>query len=81
MLPPEIFDHLAKTKPGAGGEIQLTDGLRALASETGIVGLHYEGKTSMPATSWDISKATVELALKNPKFGKDFRNYLKNLKL
>ena len=39
VLPPEIFDHLAKTKPGAGGEIQLTDGLRALAKDPGPVGL------------------------------------------
>src|ERR1700737_4750431 len=36
VLPPEIFEHLARTKPGAGGEIQLTDGLRIRAQEQGL---------------------------------------------
>jgi UTP--glucose-1-phosphate uridylyltransferase len=81
VLPPEIFDHLAKTKPGAGGEIQLTDGLRALASGPGLWGYLYEGKTLDAGDKLGYLQATVELALKNPKFGKEFRNYLKELKL
>jgi UTP--glucose-1-phosphate uridylyltransferase len=47
LLPPEIFDHLRRTKPGAGGEIQLTDGLRAIAkdSDLGLWATVFEGKT------------------------------------
>ena len=40
VLPPAIFDCLARTKPGAGGEIQLTDAMRILAQERGLVGVH-----------------------------------------
>ena len=81
VLPPEIFDHLAKTKPGAGGEIQLTDGLRALAASPGLWAYLYEGKTLDAGDKLGYLEATVELALKNPKLGKDFRAYLKGLKL
>jgi UTP--glucose-1-phosphate uridylyltransferase len=81
VLPPEIFDHLAKTKPGAGGEIQLTDGLRALAAGPSLWAYIYEGKTLDAGDKLGYLEATVELALKNPKFGNDFRNYLKDLKV
>src|SRR5450755_2824057 len=43
VLPPAIFDCLSRTKPGAGGEIQLTDGLRLLAQEQGLWAYIYEG--------------------------------------
>ena len=44
VLPPEIFDHLENTKPGAGGEIQLTDGLRMLAQKEGLYAHIYRGQ-------------------------------------
>jgi UTP--glucose-1-phosphate uridylyltransferase len=81
VLQPEIFDLLAKTKPGAGGEIQLTDGLRALASGTGLWAYIYEGRTHDAGDKLGFLQATVELALQNPKFGSDFRSYLRGLKL
>jgi UTP--glucose-1-phosphate uridylyltransferase len=81
VLPPEIFDHLARTKPGAGGEIQLTDALRALAQGSGLWAYLYEGKTLDAGDKLGYLQATVELALKNPKLGKEFRSYLKELKL
>ncbi len=81
VLPPEIFGHLAKTKPGAGGEIQLTDGLRALAQGPGLWAYLYEGKTLDAGDKLGYLQATVQLALKNPKFGKDFRSFLKGLNL
>jgi len=81
VLPPEIFDHLAKTKPGSGGEIQLTDGLRALAKGSGLWAYIYEGKALDAGDKLGYLRATVELALKNAKLGKDFRSYLKELKL
>ena len=81
VLPPEIFEHLEKTQPGAGGEIQLTDGLRALAREPGLWAYVYEGKTLDAGDKLGYLQATVELALKNPKLGKSFRAYLQGLKL
>src|SRR6185295_19401354 len=45
VLPPEIFDCLERTPPGRGGEIQLTDALRLLANEAGLLALVYEGKS------------------------------------
>lgn len=81
VLPPEIFDYLENTKPGAGGEIQLTDGLRMLAQNQGLYASVYDGKTYDAGDKLGFLKATVEFALKNPHFGEDFRNYLKGLKL
>jgi len=80
VLPPEIFEHLERTKPGAGGEIQLTDALRALAQGSGLLAHVHEGKIYDAGDKLGFLKATVEIALKNPKFGEDFRAYLRNLK-
>jgi UTP--glucose-1-phosphate uridylyltransferase len=81
VLPPEIFDYLDQTKPGAGGEIQLTDGLRALAAKEGLWAHVHQGKTHDAGNKLGFLKATVELALKNPKFGNEFRKYLRTLEL
>ncbi|MHB8539401.1 MAG: UTP--glucose-1-phosphate uridylyltransferase GalU [Candidatus Acidiferrales bacterium] len=81
VLPPKIFEYLEKTKPGRGGEIQLTDGLRALAGEEGLWALITEGKTYDAGDKLGFLKATVEFALKNPEFGAEFRDYLKSLEL
>jgi len=81
VLPPAIFDCLARTKPGAGGEIQLTDALRLLAKEQGLWALIYEGTSYDAGEKLGFLKATVEIALQNKEFGESFRNYLKSLKL
>jgi UTP--glucose-1-phosphate uridylyltransferase len=81
VLPPAIFDCLARTKPGAGGEIQLTDGLRLLAQEHGLWGYIYEGVSYDAGDKLGFLKATVEIALENTEFGAEFREYLKTLKL
>ncbi len=81
VLPPIIFEYLRQTKPGAGGEIQLTDGLRALAREHGLWAYIYEGITHDAGDKLGFLKATVEIALKDPNLGKDFRSYLRGLKL
>ena len=81
VLPPEIFDCLARTKAGRGGEIQLTDGLRLLAQETGLLALTYEGKSYDAGDKLGFLKATVEIALENAEFGEEFRTYLRALKL
>jgi UTP--glucose-1-phosphate uridylyltransferase len=81
VLPPEIFQYLRETKLGAGGEIQLTDGLRALAQHQGLLAYIYEGKTHDAGDKLGFLKATVEIALQNPNFGESFRAYLRGLKL
>jgi UTP--glucose-1-phosphate uridylyltransferase len=81
VLPPEAFDCLERTKPGRGGEIQLTDALRLLAKESGLLAYVYEGKSYDAGDKLGFLKATVELGLENPEFGADFREYLRTLKL
>ena len=81
VLPPEIFDCLERTKPGRGGEIQLTDALRLLAQEKGLLAHVYEGKSHDAGDKLGFLKATVEIGLENTEFGSDFREYLRTLKL
>ena len=81
VLPPEVFDYLEKLEAGAGGEIQLTDALKELAHGPGLWAHVYEGKTHDAGDKLGFLKATVEFALKNPKLGPDFREYLRGLKL
>jgi UTP--glucose-1-phosphate uridylyltransferase len=81
VLPPEVFDCLERTKPGAGNEIQLTDALRILAKERGLFAYIYEGISYDAGDKLGFLRATVEIALQNPEFGAAFREYLKTLKL
>jgi len=81
VLPPAIFDCLERTKPGAGGEIQLTDALKILAKEQGLWAYIYEGTSYDAGDKLGFLIATVELALQNKELGQPFRNYLKGMKL
>ena len=81
ILVPEIFSALERTKPGKGGEIQLTDGLRLLGKEQPIYAYEFQGKRHDAGDKLGFLKATVEYGLKNEEFGKEFRSYLKKLKL
>jgi UTP--glucose-1-phosphate uridylyltransferase len=81
ILTPAIFKELAATKPGAGGEIQLTDALKRLLRKEEIYGYVFEGRRFDAGDKLGFLKATVEMALKRPDLGKQFRGYLKSLKL
>jgi len=81
ILTPAIFQMLASIDPGSGGELQLTDGLRALLKKERIYGFTFEGKRHDAGDKLGFLKATVEFALKRDDLGKDFREYLKSLKL
>jgi UTP--glucose-1-phosphate uridylyltransferase len=81
VLPSAIFECLERTKPGAGGEIQLTDAMKILAKEQGLWAYIYEGISYDAGDKLGFLIATVELALQNKKLGEPFKNYLKNLKL
>jgi UTP--glucose-1-phosphate uridylyltransferase len=81
VLPAGIFDYLRNTNPGAGGEIQLTDGLCRLAEANQLFACVYEGKTYDAGDKLGFLQATVELGLKDEKLGSGFRAYLRSLKL
>ena len=81
ILTPKIFDVLDQTPLGAGGELQLTDGLRLLLRQEKIYGYRYEGKRHDAGDKLGFLKATVEFALKRPELQKQFREYLKSLSL
>lgn len=81
ILTPAIFDMLESIQPGSGGELQLTDGLRALLKKEKIYGFTFEGKRHDAGDKLGFLKATVEFALKRDDLGEDFREYLKVLKL
>ncbi|MGD0631104.1 MAG: UTP--glucose-1-phosphate uridylyltransferase GalU [Terracidiphilus sp.] len=81
VLTPRVFELLEQTKPGAGGEIQLTDGIKALLNEEKVFGYTFEGKRYDAGDKFGMLQATVEFALKRPEFGDKFREYLKGLGL
>ncbi|MFQ5862164.1 MAG: UTP--glucose-1-phosphate uridylyltransferase GalU [Candidatus Brocadiales bacterium] len=81
VLPPEIFSVLEKTKPGTLGEIQLTDALKTLVGTGPVYGCRVKGRLYDAGSKLGFLQATVELALKNPEFGDEFRSYLKGLEL
>ncbi len=62
VLTPDIFDHIAATRPGRGGEIQLTDAMRAQAREEPIRAIKFTGVRYDVGSKLDYLRATVELA-------------------
>jgi len=81
ILTPAIFEELAGTKRGAGGEIQLTDALHRLLEREPIYGYLFEGKRYDAGDKLGFLQATVEMALKRADLGRTFRAYLKGLRL
>jgi len=81
ILTPEIFTALENTKPGKGGEIQLTDGLKLLQEQQPIYAYEFQGVRYDAGDKLGFLKATVEFGLKNNEFGEEFRSYLQKLKL
>jgi UTP--glucose-1-phosphate uridylyltransferase len=81
ILPPEIFDILEATRSDVGGEIQLTSALATLLELRPIDGYLFEGKRYDAGDKLGFLKATVEFALKREDLGKEFRKYLRELKL
>ena len=81
ILTPAIFDALEKTTTGAGGELQLTDGIRLLMKKEKVYAYVYEGKRHDTGDKLGFLKATVEFALKREDLGGPMREYLRGLKL
>jgi UTP--glucose-1-phosphate uridylyltransferase len=81
VLTPAIFDLLEKIEPGAGGELQLTDGILGLLKTEKVYGYNFEGVRHDAGDKLGMLKATVDFALKREDLGPQFREYLKSLSL
>ncbi|MBV9340271.1 MAG: UTP--glucose-1-phosphate uridylyltransferase GalU [Acidobacteria bacterium] len=81
ILTPAIFDVLSQTQVGKGGELQLTDGLRALLKQEKMYAYVYEGRRHDTGDKLGFLKATIEFALKRDDLGSPFKEYLRALKL
>ncbi|VWC47558.1 UTP--glucose-1-phosphate uridylyltransferase [Burkholderia lata] len=77
ILKPRIFKHLRELKPGAGGELQLTDAIQELIVDEQVLAYRYEGRRFDCGSKLGYLKATVELALKHPEVSADFAAYLR----
>jgi UTP--glucose-1-phosphate uridylyltransferase len=78
ILTPRIFEMIEGIKPGAGGELQLTDAIKALLQYEKVYGFSYEGKRHDAGDKLGFLKATVEFALKRDDLGPAFREWLKS---
>ncbi|HKA44458.1 MAG TPA: UTP--glucose-1-phosphate uridylyltransferase GalU [Burkholderiales bacterium] len=80
ILTPRVFHHLEEAKPGAGGEIQLTDGIAGLLAEEDVFAYEFDGVRYDCGSKLGYLQANLQFALKHPEVGTDFRGYLRNMK-
>lgn len=80
VLTPRIFYHLAQLQAGAGGEIQLTDGISALIKEEKVLAYRFNGIRYDCGSKLGYLKATVAFGLKHPELGEEFAAYLATIK-
>ncbi|MBS0483905.1 MAG: UTP--glucose-1-phosphate uridylyltransferase GalU [Proteobacteria bacterium] len=81
IFTPDIFEAIEQTKPGSGGEIQITDAMRILLKKRPFYAVKLEGKRHDAGDKLGFLIATVEYALKRDDLGADFREYLRSLDL
>ncbi|MBI4195901.1 MAG: UTP--glucose-1-phosphate uridylyltransferase GalU [Betaproteobacteria bacterium] len=79
ILTSRIFHHLLRVRPGAGGEIQLTDGIAALIREEDVLAYEFAGTRYDCGSKLGYLKANLAYALKHPEVANDLCNYLKNM--
>jgi UTP--glucose-1-phosphate uridylyltransferase len=77
ILTPRIFSLIETITPGAGGELQLTDAIKALLLHEKVYGYSYVGKRHDAGDKQGFLRATVELGIKHPALGESFRDWLK----
>jgi UTP--glucose-1-phosphate uridylyltransferase len=78
VLTADIFELIANTRPGRGGEIQLTDAMKAQCREEPIMAVKFSGKRFDVGSKQDYLRATVELAANRSDLGPDFRDFLRD---
>jgi UTP--glucose-1-phosphate uridylyltransferase len=81
ILTPSIFRHLRDLRPGACGELQLTDGIAQLMRSESVLSYQFEGKRHDCGTKQGYLQATVEFALKHPEVKEVFYHFLQRLPL
>lgn len=79
VLPPEIFEILERTPAGAGGEIQLTDAMKEIATTKGMTAVEMEGKRFDMGNKFGILQANIEVGLEHPETKDQLREYIKEL--
>jgi UTP--glucose-1-phosphate uridylyltransferase len=79
VLPPSIFGILERTKPGVGGEIQLTDGLAELARTEGLIGYRFEGERYDAGDRLGFLKANIAYALKRAELREPLLAYMRTM--
>ena len=78
VLSPRVFHHLRAISPGAGGEIQLTDGIARLLTEERVMAYRFDGRRYDCGRKLGYLEATVDFGLKHPETGADFARFLDN---
>jgi UTP--glucose-1-phosphate uridylyltransferase len=77
VLTPRVFHHLRTMPPGAGGEIQLTDGIARLMAEENVVAYRFEGRRYDCGSKLGYLEATVDFGLKHPELAGEFGDFLR----
>ena len=80
ILPPSIFPALTATRPGAGGEIQLTDAIRSLIGKEFVIGYEFEGTRYDAGTKLGFQMANIAFAMKDPELASGLRAFLQKEK-
>ncbi|HEX7997450.1 MAG TPA: UTP--glucose-1-phosphate uridylyltransferase GalU [Pyrinomonadaceae bacterium] len=81
ILTPDIFPEIERTRPGSGGEIQITDAMRQLLKKRPFYAVRFQGTRYDAGDKLGFLVATVEFALKRPDLAPEFAQYLRSLKL
>ena len=79
VITPDVFSILEETKPGKGGEVQLTDALRVMAHNENVYACAFEGRRYDVGSKEGFLEATVEYALRRSDLGPGFAAYLKRI--
>ena len=79
VLPSRIFGLLESTKPGAGGEIQLTDAIAALLAEQRVLAYRFDGTRFDCGSKLGLVKATLHFAMQDPTLAPSVREFLEEL--
>ncbi len=79
ILEPEIFDILEKTPYGVGGELQLTDAMKSIATEKGMIGVVFSGERHDMGNKFGMIKANIDVGLKHPETKNELAAYIKSL--
>jgi len=80
IFTPDIFDEIEQTRPGAIGEIQITDAMRALLKRREMYAVRFEGTRYDAGDKLGFLMATIEFGLKHEELAEDFKDYLTNRK-